>query len=327
MKKLIFTLLATILCLSVMYGCSAEVKENPASDFEYKKSEDGDSILITKYVGASENVVIPAEIDGLPVKTIYSVGENATEMVGAFQNSSIKSVVIPDSVTSIGSNAFMDCSSLTEVKVAKNLKSIGYHSFENCVSLKKIDLSETVLTHIGDFAFNGCTSLREVKLPYTLEYIYEKAFYGCTSLTEIRLTENIDTFGSSAFGNCTSLETVIVSKADRLNGFSEPIFSDVPSLKKIIFEEGNTEIDGYAFFATTSDIEVIIPASVKKIEPSVFFNYGSIKLIFKGDCPELTGGDLIGGGFHGDVTICYDPDTNGWDECTWKNDYKVKVIK
>ena len=184
MKKLILTFLITVLCLSVMYGCSAEVKENPASDFEYKKSEDGDSILITKYVGASENVVIPAEIDGLPVKTIYSVGENATERVGAFQNSSIKSVVIPDSVTSIGSNAFMDCSSLTEVKVSKKLKSIGYNSFENCVSLKKIDLSETVLTHIGDFAFNGCTSLSTVKLPDSLKNIYEKARYHEQIVTE-----------------------------------------------------------------------------------------------------------------------------------------------
>ena len=316
----------------LLWGCDARVKETPATDFEYKKSENGDYILITKYVGTSEKVVIPAEIDGLPVKTIYSVGENATEKVGAFQNSSIKSVVIPDSVTSIGSNAFMDCSSLTKIKISKNLKSIGYNSFENCVSLKEIDLSETILTHIGDFAFNGCTSLSTVKLPYTLEYIYEKAFYGCTSLTEIRLTESLKTFGPSAFGNCTSIKTITVSKADRLNGFSKPIFSNVPSLEKIIFEDGYTEIDGYAFFATTSDIEVIIPASVKKIDPEIFFNYGSIKFIFKGDCPELIGretisGDPIDGEFYGDITVCYDPDTNGWDECTWKNDYKVEVIK
>lgn len=322
MKNLFFSLLITILCLSVTCGCSAEVKENPVTDFEYQKSENSDYILITKYIGTSENVVIPAEIDGLPVKNIYSIGENATEKIGAFQNSNIKSVVIPDSVTSVGSNAFMDCSSLTKVKISKNLKSIGYHSFENCVSLKEIDLSETVLTHIGDFAFMGCTSLREVKLPTTLEYIYERAFYGCTSLKEIRLTESLKIFGPGAFADCTSLETVTVSKADRLNGSSQPIFSNVPSLSKIIFEEGYTEIDGYAFFATTSDIEVIIPASVKTIEPNVFFNYGSIKFIFKGDCPDIGNGE-----FHGNVTVCYDPDTKGWDECTWKNDYKIETAK
>lgn len=294
MKKLIFTLLATILCLSVMYGCSAEVKENPASDFEYKKSEDGDSILITKYVGASENVVIPAEIDGLPVSKILGVAGEKT-VIGTFENSNVKSVVIPDSVTSIGSNAFKNCSSLTKVKMPENLKTIGYNSFENCTSLKNIDMSETALTQLGNSAFMDCTSLGEVKLPDTLETIYEKAFYNCSSLKEIRLPESLRIVYYEAFSNCTALKVITVSKTANLFGSVSPAISDIPALEKIIFEDGRTEISGYGIFSTTSDVEVIIPASVKKLDPRVFFNYGTMTLIFEGECPDVGDGEKHSG--------------------------------
>ena len=94
MKRFLAILFSVIFFMLLLWGCDARVKENPASDFEYKKSENGDYILITKYVGTSEKVVIPSEIDGLPVKIIFSVGRTATDMVGAFQGSSIKSVVL-----------------------------------------------------------------------------------------------------------------------------------------------------------------------------------------------------------------------------------------
>ena len=100
-------------------------------------------------------------------------------------------------------------------------------------------------------------------------------------------------------------------------------FNNIPSLEKIIFEDGWEEITGYAYFVTTSDLEIIIPKTVKKISPLPFFIHGPTKIKFLGDCPEILEQDY----FYGSPTICYDPSTKGWDECEWIKKHNTELLQ
>src|SRR5512145_1057958 len=94
---------------------------------QFNYTTDGGTITITGYTGPGGAVVIPATINGLPVRRI---GDNAF----AYENS-LSSVTIPSSVTSIGDYAFESCTSLTSVTIGNGVTSIGMGAFRNCTSL------------------------------------------------------------------------------------------------------------------------------------------------------------------------------------------------
>ena len=107
-------------------------------DFEFEISDDG-TAAITKYKGSDAEVTIPSEIDG---KSVTSIGEETIMYIGgdyAFSCcESLTSVTIPDSVTSICSNAFWDCKSLTSVTIPDSVTSIGANVFYGCESLTDV---------------------------------------------------------------------------------------------------------------------------------------------------------------------------------------------
>ena len=130
-----------------------EVKVNVATvagaetygDFWYDILDDG-TVEITDYSGSAENVNIPAEIDG---KSVTSIGDNA------FYNcSSIISITIPNSVTSIGDYAFDWCLHLKSITIPNSVTSIGYSAFIECTSLTRITIPDSV-TSIDCSAFGG----------------------------------------------------------------------------------------------------------------------------------------------------------------------------
>ena len=96
----------------------------------------------------------------------------------AFSYSDLKSVTIPDSVTSIGDAAFSNCRSLTSITIPDSVTSIGNWTFYECTSLKSITIPGSV-TSIGDYAFRGCTSLNSVTIPDSVTSIGSYAFDEC----------------------------------------------------------------------------------------------------------------------------------------------------
>ena len=162
------------------------------------------AITVTGYAGTGGVVVIPSEVNGLPVTTIG---------VSAFYGSaSITGITIPNSVTSIGANAFEFCTSLTNVTIPNSVISIGEYAFSGCASLTNVTIGNGA-TSIGDGAFDGCTSLTSVTLGQGVTTIGASAFYVCASLTRIKIPDSVTNIGANAFAFCTSLTNVTLGNA------------------------------------------------------------------------------------------------------------------
>lgn len=147
----------------------------PLFDFEF--TPDNTAVIVTnyKYNGAAADVTIPSRYQGKPVTTIGHA---------AFFNSAVTSVTIPDSVTSISDDAFVNCPQLTNISIPNSV------------------------TYIGFFAFGSCTSLKSITLPSSLSSISGALFSGCSQLTTIHIPVSVTSIGNNAFADCPSLMTV-----------------------------------------------------------------------------------------------------------------------
>ncbi len=120
----------------------------------------------------------------------YSLNsDNASYRVSGIGSCTDRVVVIPavynnKPVTSIGSEAFEDCTSLASIIIPDSVTSIGYAAFFYCSSLAVITIPAG-MTSIYAHAFDGCTSLTSISIPDSVTSIGEKAFSGCRSLTDI----------------------------------------------------------------------------------------------------------------------------------------------
>jgi len=112
---------------------------------------------ITGYSGAGGAVEIPAELDGIAV---VKVGDGWPPVVGAFDYT-VTSIIIPDSVTSIGDDAFSYCNNLTSITIPDSVTIIGQDAFRFCSSLTSLTIPNSVTT-IGDTVFAWCTSLTNI---------------------------------------------------------------------------------------------------------------------------------------------------------------------
>ena len=130
-----------------------------------------------------------------------------TKIGALFTQCPIISVNIPNSVTSIGVNAFHSCNSLTSVIIPDSV------------------------TSIGGWAFVRCDSLTSVTIPDSVTSIGDSAFYRCSGLTSVTIGNGVTSIGSSAFEDCTGLTSVIVKATTPPELVGEPFNLDVDSLK------------------------------------------------------------------------------------------------
>lgn len=142
--------------------------------------------------------------------------------------SSLKSITIPASVTSIEASCFKGCTSLEKIAINAPITEIPTACFNNCKSLTSFAVPRTVTT-IKNGAFEGCTSLTNLSLTYTAIF-NNNCFYGCTSLFSLSLPDNTTTIDPYAFGGCYNLKYIkIPSKANITHWTSfecSPIYID-----------------------------------------------------------------------------------------------------
>ena len=217
-------------------------------DYSYKLS--GPYVVITKYLGNEENLIIPESIDSRSVDMIDAY---------AFHNNAIlKSVTIPKTVRTISNGAFKNCNSLSKVTIKSNASSvhrltIEEKAFYRCISLKDIVLSSNV-TEIGNEAFSGCVSLSKLELPDSLTKLGSMVIAN-TSISSMTIPKNIKSSGDVS-----------------IYGWHKGALGNCPSLTEIIFEEGIDTIpsciayDGSTVESEKSKIKrIVFPSTVQKI--------------------------------------------------------------
>lgn len=264
-------------------------------DLEY--SVDGDTVTITEYTGKGGDVVIPSEIDG---KKVTAIGEFA------FESTDLTSVTIPDSVTSIGWEAFRYCGSLKNVTIPDSVTDFGWEAFKGCSSLKSVTLPDSVktistemfmdcgslesvtvsdsVTSIENEAFAGCGSLKSVTIGKGVTELAVDSFHGCSNLTDIKVDKNNTTYCSvdgviyskdiTALILCPAGRTSITIP-DSVKSIGSSSFSG-SALTSIDIPDGVTSIDSYAFKNSQNLKNVTIPESVTDIGEEAFC-----------DCPSL----------------------------------------
>ena len=172
---------------------------------------------------------------------------------------SLKSIIIPDSVTSIGDGAFSECHSLKSINIPDSVTRIGYSAFKSCGGLTSISIPPSVTT-IEDGTFLGCHSLRNINIPDTVTRIGRSAFEDCDSLTSINIPPSLTTIEDGTFLCCHSLRNINIP--DTVTSIEDYAFSECNSLKNINIPNGVTWIGDSAFFYCNSLISITIPSSV-----------------------------------------------------------------
>ena len=192
--------------------------------------------------------------------TDITIPSDVTEIKNLFSGcTSITSVIIPNSVTSIGKYAFCDCTSLTSITIPDSVTSIGYAALFNCSSLTSVTIPDSV-TLIGGFAFKNCHSLTSVTIPDSVTSIGRAAFSLCTSLTSITIGDGVTSIGDGAFYKSTSLSEV----------YCKPLAPPTP----LIVSES---LGWYAFDGNASGRKIYVPReSVEAYKSAQYWrNYAS----------------------------------------------------
>ena len=153
--------------------------------------------------------------------------------------SSLETITIPSGIEMIQSCTFNGCASLTSVTLPENDVYIDAAAFQHCSSLAEINNAENV-TNIGRYAFNGCSSLEEFTCSYKTTNIEQGAFMDCTDLKSITLPSNTDKLNANTFENCVSLEKIIIPEG--YTSIGEYVFKGCASLNEIIFPDSLTAI-------------------------------------------------------------------------------------
>ena len=262
-----------------------EWKEAFTDEWGVKYSKDGRKLL-----------KVPQELKGY-----YSVKEG-TQIIcdNAFSDCcSLSSIVIPDSVTSIGNGVYYDCCSLEYIYIPKSVICLkgnpfyGWNGKLECFSLNFMyecdilfnkDKSRIIsfrnqkqtsyvisnsVTSIGDHAFYGCSSLAEVIIPNSVTSIGDHAFYGCSSLSSIVIPDSVNSIGEGAFLNCSSLSSIVIP--DSVNSIGDGAFSDCSSLSSIVIPNSVNSIGEGAFLNCSSLSSIVIPDSVNNIRRGAFY--------------------------------------------------------
>lgn len=270
--------------------------------------------VITGYKGIDNDLVIPDSIDNA---VVTSIGVKAFAESNQFE-----SITIPDSIESIGEDAFWECNGLKKVYVS---------SIEDWCKIKFEDISSNPIvyareiyidgelatditipkgiTKICDYAFVGCDTITNVVIPNSVISIGNSAFFDCSNLKNISIPNSVTSIGDSAFYYCYNLKNISIPNS--VVNIGAGAFSGCSNLEEVEIPDGIKFIKDSTFAFCENLTTIIIPQSVKEIGNLAFYrdssNYLS-NVLFKGsksqwDSIHISGGytDFFNSVIHYDV--------------------------
>ena len=332
----------------------------------------GENLTITQigeyafagYEGAS--LTIPSSVESIgtgafygctSLKNVYHTGDIASWCNISFGSSDANPIyyaenlyiegeliqgdlVIPDSVTGIGSFAFYGCTSLTSITIPDSVTNIGEWAFYDCSGLVNVYYTGDIagwcnivgfnwsstpmeyasnlyingeliqgdliipngVTSIEDAVFWGCTGLTSIVIPNSIENIRDGAFYGCTGLTDIYYTGDMADWCNISFGS---------SDANPMY-YAENLYINGELIQKeLVIPDGVTGIKDYAFANCSSLTSIVIPNSVGSIGLGAFYGCTGLTSIVIPDSLESIG-IMAFEGCSGLTDVYYTGDVAGW---------------
>lgn len=149
--------------------------------------------------------------------------------IRAFRSSGLKSITIPDKTVKLGKNVFEDCVHITEVTLPESVTEIPEQGFLNCVSLKTVNASNINVVCCG--AFSHCVSLEAFDFSQIKE-LGNRSFFN-SGLREVVLSDKLSKLQPSMFRNCKNLQTVDMSACNKIETISEHCFENCVSLEDV----------------------------------------------------------------------------------------------
>ena len=248
-------------------------------------------------------------------KTVKTVTIPATvKVIGAyaFADSGVSAIVIPDSVTAIGNNAFQGAKSLKKVTLSKALETMGKAMFKDCISLDSVKIPETVknipvdaflnckslvkvnlgaVETIAKYAFSNCEKLTTIELPQTLTELDPMSFFGCKALETVNVKEGNAKFKSVdgvviVANEDNVFDTIAMYPAGKLGGYTvaddikviaDRAFYDCDNLAEVTFPSGIERIGNEAFFDCDQLLSITLPEGARNVGDYAFASCNELR--------------------------------------------------
>ena len=209
--------------------------------------------------------------------TVTGIGSSAFSSSG----SSIRNVIIPSSVTTIGSHAFDGCTYITDINIPSSVTEIGAYAFQGTAWYKN---QSDGMIYAGKVAYEYKGLMPEntsIIIKDGTKGIGEQAFYYKSGLTSITIPSSVTSIGNNAFRNCSGLTSITIPSS--VTSISNYAFYGCSDLTSVAISEGVTSIGDYAFHSCSSLTSVTIPSSVTTIGSNVFSDCKNLQKVIVPD--------------------------------------------
>lgn len=231
-----YILLIMLSCMSLFHAAAQETIT--VNNIKYY-IDNGEATIAVQDETLSGDIIIPESIthEGRSYTVVRTTN-------GAFQNTDITSISLPNNIKSLGNNCFKQCHNLISVKLPDNITSLGDNTFSICSKLSSIKLPDT-LTSLGEYCFSGCDNLATLTLPNSITKLGIGCFHSCENLETVTLPQNITNLPAFCFSDCKKLSGITL-------------------------HEGITSLGQSCFEGCSSLTSIKLPKSINKITGSIF---------------------------------------------------------